>query len=81
MITWDVSSLLIGEVVNVVDIFCFVTKKQASQIKGSLFCLKFAMHTLPYKPGNISFKQALVDGYNIHCKVTLLFLQVARLSF
>ena len=40
MITWDVSSLLIGEVVNVVDlrldIFYFVTKKTKRRRKKAV---------------------------------------------
>ena len=43
------------------DVFRFVAKKQASQ-KGSLFCLKFAMHILPAKPGNFSQIRGLVNG-------------------
>ena len=64
MITWDVCSLFIGEVVKVFDLrleiflFCYEENKKASQ-KGSLFCLKFAVHILPYKPGNFSLKQAV----------------------
>ena len=46
--------------VNVVDlrldVFHFVAKKQASQ-KGSLFCLKFAMHILFAKPENFGLKR------------------------
>ena len=52
--------------VNVVDlrfdVFYFVAKKQASQ-KGSLFCLKFAMHILPAKPRKVSLKRVLISQY------------------
>ena len=46
------------------DVFRFVAKKQASQ-KGSLFRLKFAIHSLPAKPENFSLKLVLVNGYFI----------------
>ena len=36
-----------------------------NRYRKSLFCLKFAMHILPAKPGNFSLKRVLVNGYLI----------------
>ena len=46
------------------DVFRLLAKKQASQ-KDNLFCLKFVLHILPTKPGNLSVNRGLVNGYFI----------------